>query len=68
MRLPTFYEQNLIPNWGKLLLCSLFCYYACKYIALFYFHKTIYHFFLCFLKKSQKYTLFYYTTPQLHYI
>ena len=42
----------------KLLLCSLFCYYACKYIALFYFHKTIYHFFLCFLKKSQKYTLF----------
>ena len=52
----------------KLLLCSLFCYYACKYIALFYFHKTIYHFFLCFLKKSQKYTLFYYTTPQLHYI
>ena len=23
MRLPTFYEQNLIPNWGKVLLVRL---------------------------------------------
>ena len=22
MRLPTFYEQNLIPNWGRMLLMA----------------------------------------------
>lgn len=24
MRLPTFYEQNLIPNWGKIFYSSIF--------------------------------------------
>ena len=27
MRLPTFYEQNLIPNWGNIYICVLFIMY-----------------------------------------